>query len=66
MYYGFGLFGMTASVLLSNVNFLFSNFTNIVYVIVITRKLYLDPEYDEEIVGNYLVIALISGAYCFV
>lgn len=65
MYYGFGLFGMTASILLCNINFIFSNFTYLVYVIVITKKLKLDPAFDDEIVENYIIISLISGFYCF-
>ena len=64
MYYGFGLFGMAASVLLSNINFIISDVTFVMYVKIISRKLSLDPLYDDEIVANYLLIALIAFLYC--
>ena len=64
MYYGFGLFGMAASMFLSNINFIISDLAYVIYVIIITRKLNLDPLYDDELVGNYLLIAFIAFVYC--
>lgn len=63
MYYGFGLFGMAGSILLSNINFIISDLAYVIYVIIITRKLNLDPLYDDELVGNYLLISFIAFLY---
>ena len=63
MYYGFGLFGMTATNLIININYIFSNFIFIAYVFVVTYQLDKDESYNEECIGNYLLLGFICLLY---